>query len=470
MQGVLRLGAIALVVAVAVTTTASMPTVHPSPAAYHIPAFARKYRTSCSTCHTAAPKLNVLGEAFRLNGYRFPENDALLRKDDAIPLGAEEWRDLWPRAIPPGELPDAVPLALRVINDVQFTNAPSGESSVNLRLPEEIYLLGAAAFDETFSAFLEMEWKRDAGVELLQAKVKIQDLLPWLPPRSLNAWVGLQNPYLFTFADRQIDRAARQKFAWQEFRLADIEVENTQTGELARSTNTFRLGQTLAAIEVNGLLSGRLGYGVGIAQGAGEGPTDNNDRKDVYYRVRYKLGGLGLDGLYGANVPSKIGRGGQLYDKALLLEHFGYFGAEPADGGVQDDHRSLGVNARALLGPLDAGVGYVWSRNDNPWGTSIDGAVTTWSVFGKGEYLVYPWLIASFKLDVFETRLPSSAAVIGAGNEEISESRILPGVVMLLRQNLRGVVEAELYTSYSPRGSTPRPTPNSLWLRLDLAF
>ena len=46
-----------------------------------IPAFARKYRTGCTTCHTAAPKLNVLGEAFRLNGYRFPENDALLRRD-----------------------------------------------------------------------------------------------------------------------------------------------------------------------------------------------------------------------------------------------------------------------------------------------------------------------------------------------------------------------------------------------------
>ena len=38
--------------------------------AFDIPAFARMYRTSCSTCHTAAPKLNVLGEAFRLNGYR----------------------------------------------------------------------------------------------------------------------------------------------------------------------------------------------------------------------------------------------------------------------------------------------------------------------------------------------------------------------------------------------------------------
>ena len=40
-----------------------------------IPAFARKYQTSCTTCHTAFPKLNPFGEAFRRNNYRFPGDD-----------------------------------------------------------------------------------------------------------------------------------------------------------------------------------------------------------------------------------------------------------------------------------------------------------------------------------------------------------------------------------------------------------
>ena len=73
-----------------------------------IPAFARRYRTSCSTCHTAAPKLNPLGEAFRLNGYRFPFNDKLIREENPVSLGAEPWKDLWPRAIWPGELAESV--------------------------------------------------------------------------------------------------------------------------------------------------------------------------------------------------------------------------------------------------------------------------------------------------------------------------------------------------------------------------
>ena len=39
---------------------------------YAIPAFARKYKTSCATCHNGFPKLNAFGEAFRRNGYQFP--------------------------------------------------------------------------------------------------------------------------------------------------------------------------------------------------------------------------------------------------------------------------------------------------------------------------------------------------------------------------------------------------------------
>ena len=37
-----------------------------------IPAFARKYKTACITCHATFPRLTALGEAFRLNGYKMP--------------------------------------------------------------------------------------------------------------------------------------------------------------------------------------------------------------------------------------------------------------------------------------------------------------------------------------------------------------------------------------------------------------
>jgi len=54
--------------------------------AHAIPSFARKYGTSCMTCHTVFPKLTPFGEAFRRNSFRFPGVDADYVKQEKIPL------------------------------------------------------------------------------------------------------------------------------------------------------------------------------------------------------------------------------------------------------------------------------------------------------------------------------------------------------------------------------------------------
>ncbi len=54
--------------------------------AYGIPAFARKYGLKCTACHEAWPLLNVVGRAFRDNGYRFNNG-----KDDAITTDPSYW-------------------------------------------------------------------------------------------------------------------------------------------------------------------------------------------------------------------------------------------------------------------------------------------------------------------------------------------------------------------------------------------
>ncbi len=53
-----------------------------------VPAFARKYQTSCQTCHIVFPKLNAFGEAFRLRGYRMPGETADMVKEPPVSLGA----------------------------------------------------------------------------------------------------------------------------------------------------------------------------------------------------------------------------------------------------------------------------------------------------------------------------------------------------------------------------------------------
>jgi hypothetical protein len=47
-------------------------TLLPTSDVHAIPAFARKYNMTCTTCHTAPPRLNTFGERFLENGYQLP--------------------------------------------------------------------------------------------------------------------------------------------------------------------------------------------------------------------------------------------------------------------------------------------------------------------------------------------------------------------------------------------------------------
>src|SRR5215472_5334799 len=86
------------------------------PEARAVPSFARKYQTSCLTCHTVFPVLNPFGEAFRRNGYRFPsqggsvDSDAI--KANMIPMGQEEYEKTFPDSVWPDKIVEAVPLSV----------------------------------------------------------------------------------------------------------------------------------------------------------------------------------------------------------------------------------------------------------------------------------------------------------------------------------------------------------------------
>src|SRR3989304_3781852 len=70
-----------------------------------IPAFARKYQTSCSTCHIAYPVLNSFGKAFKAAGYRIPAGDEGFTKDEPVSLGAPAWKQVWPDSLWPSDIP-----------------------------------------------------------------------------------------------------------------------------------------------------------------------------------------------------------------------------------------------------------------------------------------------------------------------------------------------------------------------------
>src|SRR6266581_2182650 len=121
-----------------------------------VPAFARKYQTSCQTCHIVFPKLNAFGEAFRLRGYRMPGETEAMVKQPPVSLGAPAYKKLWPQAIWPGEISSAVPLAVNVkLADVN-TSSIDEEGTVSsikndFQFPQEVNIFGAGTLGEHVS-------------------------------------------------------------------------------------------------------------------------------------------------------------------------------------------------------------------------------------------------------------------------------------------------------------------------------
>lgn len=432
-----------------------------------IPAFARMYGTACSTCHVAAPKLNVLGEAFRLNGYRMVDNDLLVRKDAPVPLGAEPWKDLWPRAIWPADIPGSAPLSLRIQSDLRVTRDAQAPAALSYDFPHEVYFLAGAPVGDAVSVFLEAEWKPEEGLELVQARASFNDVIPGLPEGTAKLTVGQINPMLFTFADRQIDRAGMLKFAWQGFSLASVPV-TTASGEEVRSVNATALGESVAGLELSGLLGSRVHYGVGLAQSGSQRGEELNGTKDLYYRLRWKLGGLDLAGSYGRRDQPVLGTGGHLLDRSLTLEHFGFFGDDSSAGAPVGRHHATGWAARFLFGRLDAGVGHVRRTWQRPLGLQgPDASARSW--FAKVEFLALPWVMGSLKVDRLNVDLPAASLPGGASAPVMDREVLVPGMIFLIRQNIRAVVEGELVLGGDARASADR-RPHQLWIRLDLAF
>ncbi|MFQ5713340.1 MAG: hypothetical protein ACE5GU_04855 [Candidatus Scalinduaceae bacterium] len=80
-----------------------------------VPAFMRKYRTACTTCHWATfPKLNAFGRQFRNNGYRIPVGDEAFVKDEPVVLGARPWKKLFPNGVWPGDTPGLPPIGIEM--------------------------------------------------------------------------------------------------------------------------------------------------------------------------------------------------------------------------------------------------------------------------------------------------------------------------------------------------------------------
>jgi hypothetical protein len=292
-----------------------------------VPAFSRKYQTSCQTCHVIFPKLNPFGQAFRLNGYHMPKETEDQIKQTPVSLGSEAYARMWPEMVFPSDLPSYVPLALNTkFENIYSSSADdTGHQIVHndFQFPQEVNLFSAGTLGKTFSFFGELTWEENpdgsSGTEIEHARIDV--ISPFGPEHLFNFRIGKLAPNLYDgFQEMWImtDNGIDTLFAFNPIGF--------RGGTGLAEGGGVSLPGNARAIEMYGVAAHRLFYVIGVDQPIGPGgPNDtfgSNSKKDFYARVDYKIGGMGLDGdTTGVQLPPENWR-----EKSLRIGVLGYTG------------------------------------------------------------------------------------------------------------------------------------------------
>jgi hypothetical protein len=303
-----------------------------------VPSFARKYRTSCITCHVAPPKLNAFGHAFKNLGYRMPGNDEDLVKQPKVPLGSPAWKQVWPGGVWPADIPGGTFIAANV--ESNFIVNPSADVSNEFDGIDEIGLLLGGTIGESFSFFGDVplfEGGQPGGVERLFIQYNN-------PGHLFNIEFGQFEPRAVPFSNHL--RLIRETGY-----LADV-------FPTIPAANFFGFSPSQRGLEIWGGKEGPSGkggllWGGGVVNGefggaaddledspaigplldalkenaqATGGEFDSNSGKDVYGALSYKFGGMGI---FGSGAENVIQQTNNWRDDSFTLGGYVYRGIAP---------------------------------------------------------------------------------------------------------------------------------------------
>jgi len=444
-----RLRSIAIhVLAAAVVLAAASPV-------QALPVFARKYGTSCLTCHTVYPKLTPFGEAFRRNGYLFPGVDSDYVKQETVPLGQEANKKSFPNAVWPSTIPISVPIAVGFNGQVMlypdktasYSRVNNGSQVVLDNATLEAHLWAGAAFTDTITSWGELTVNTAGGVAIEHAQLLFNDLFG--PKHLFNLVVGLGLPTIGSFGPHSSY-------------IADQLIPNVPvTGIYGLSADPFVLVDNYPGLELRGTYEGRIEYALGWNAGKNSWSSAFNS-ENWYAMAGFKLGGMRLDGegSTGAEDPLK-----PWAETSLTVDGFVYHSNEhfpdpttatatsPPTSSTNDVSFTGGVGVRGMLGSAELDLGfYSQSHNRgfvNP-STGTFGQVTADVLYGELSYIVFPWLVPSVRIE--------NIWLNPAGAPAVSDLHIVPGIAFLILANIKVLVVGSIeLASGFPSDATGQP-------------
>jgi hypothetical protein len=365
--------------------------------AYAIPAFARKYKIPCNTCHTIFPQLTRFGRDFRDNGFRTPDEVQSLLTSHASPPGtprpADAAADFW--SFVPEQIPFSVQAKFHdVIN-------PKGDVTNDFQL-EELQLQSGGTFTPRISYYLHHHLVEGGNPGTLYAGwVRFNNLggTDWF-----NVTVGqFELPLSFS---PEIERLSSFEYL----------AYDRQLGANPFNLNTPQLGvQVFGQSERGTKVWAGVVNGTGLAVNDATGTVDSNSFKDVYARVGQEIG----EHLFGGFV------------------YYGRTAVTPATGDQFSDHflRAGGDALVNLKKALVYGMA-MYARDDNPLGTGE--RRTFVGGFAELDVFVNDRTVVLARFDDVHQKLP--ATFEGADTSEpfrVNTVAFTPGLQFLALPNVK---------------------------------
>jgi len=427
---------------------------HPT---FGIPAFARKYQTSCSTCHNDYPELNDFGEAFKKNGFKFPKDDETFVKEPPVLLGAKAYQKVFPKAIYPGEIPGSLPLGFRysgsaTYNSKQPLSITPFLPRTDLFVPNTFTIIAAGSLGPTLSFWIDNDISAggaNGAAGLGDGYLKVNDLGHYigLPKDTLNLRMGqFELDLPFTQA-RSINLTSY-----------DIYSQASMAASQGTTNNPFVFGIPQRGIEIGGYPNdGNFAWSVSLVDGSNNGSALRNS-KDIYVRVSQRLN-LERD----ASVRKEVraaGPTGPRDHTSLRFGAFYFYGRNalnldralfPTLGTLHEPFYRAGGDFRFKYRQFELyGLGmHGHDANLLPGSLGFNpGPPVTFSGgFAQAEYWFYPWVIGLMRYDLVN----SPTDFLNGISRNNSRNRLSPGVQLLVRANIKVAFE------YQRRWEQPVP-------------
>jgi hypothetical protein len=439
----------ASIVAIAAVTTVWVLLM---PEAYSIPYFARKYETSCSTCHNNFPELNDFGEAFKKNGWKFPKDEETYVKQPPVLLGAPALRQVFPRAVYPGEIPSTIPIAFRYSGFLTYSSkqpaalaAQNGfQPRTDLFMPNTFTGIAAGTFGDAFSFWVDDDISAggsgaDGG--LGDGYMRFNNLGHYigLPQNALNLRVGqfeLDLPFTQARTINPTDY--------------DVYDQSSVAGSLGTTNNPFMLGAPQRGFEIGGYPNnGNFGWSIAVLNGSNDSAPLRNS-KDIYVRVSQRFN-LERDAASRREVRA-AGPTGPRDHTSIRIGGFYYYGSNalnmddtlyPGFGTIHEPFYRVGGDLRFKYRNFEVYGLMMYGRDQNlipdeDTGFLFHGTPVTFTGgFAQAEYWFYPWLVGIMRYDAVN----SPTDFQNGASQFATRNRFSPGVQILVRDNIKTVFE-----------------------------